>query len=62
MYREIENKKGASFASAAQNLSERGREERRDMCACVSKFGKGGLRAVVISHLYSSFYACVQGL
>ena len=41
---------------------ERGREERRDMCACVSKFGKGGLRAVVISHLYSSFYACVQGL
>jgi len=30
MYREIENKKGASFASAAQNLSERGRGEERD--------------------------------
>jgi len=31
MYRGTENKKkGASFASAAQNLSERGREERRE--------------------------------
>jgi len=44
-----------------KNMRDRERSE-RDMCACVSKFGKGGLRAVVISHLYSSFYACVQGL